>query len=314
MDIASAVNLSAQITALCVALGVLILGCVAEVLCWRRSWWKRSRGTVMPLALAAGFVAGYWIMAPFPKGSPERPWYNDEAWKLVVVAVLMSGPLLALARVSPKWLSIPLMLILAAALTLLIVRGPWAVSKDRPDWPVWVNWRIYAGSLAVGLCLYLVAIPPAGEGGRAAEMRIRLVGPVVMWACTSAAGVIVMMTFDLKLGRMFVMLAVLAGLEAVATLPRFSRAIAGGAGAFLAVMYASLLTLTAYYSQGGDWPLVRSAIILLGCAPLAAAVAWVPALQRRPWLCALIAFMLAGALLAPAAVIAKLYAPDMSAM
>jgi hypothetical protein len=77
--------------------------------------------------------------------------------------------------------------------------------------------------------------------------------------------------------------------------------VVSGAATFLAVMFGVLTTLAAFYETPEVYP--RWIFLLFAAAPAGAAVGWVPALRRRPWLCVLVAVATAAGLLAPALVV-----------
>jgi hypothetical protein len=261
----------------------------------------RLRRAVTPLALAAAFVAGYVTQFSFPHAKGDRPWYADEAWTTAVVVVLLAGPLIALARTLPKAAALAVLAALAAGATFLTVRGPWLVPAER----VWDGWPLFTASLAAALVLYVLAALPAGV-----DRGLWLAGPLVLWICTAAAAVVTLGWVDQRLGKMLIILAVLAGAAGVSGLWPRLRDLPTGAGVTLAVIFAPIMTLVAFYNEGFDGPILpRAALLLLAAAPLALAVAWVPALRRRPVAGTLAAAGLALAAVLPGVVLALRNAP-----
>jgi len=264
--------------ALALALGVMGLGFLVL--------WKRAeRYAVMPMALAAGFVAGYAKLFDLPAK------WDDEIWKWVVVSAVVAGVLLTIGNLLPRkfeWLAWVVMAVGVSCLTGRRIR------EDS---------GYYMAALGGGLVLYLAAYWPVAR-----DARLRRVWPVMMLMCGVAA-VALVMPFELNHGRMFFVLTALAGLSVAAGFLRpIGRMVAGG-GVFPAVIFAVLTTTAAFYMVPDTYP--RSVFFWLGAAPLGAGVAWVPWLKRRPWRCAIAATAVAGALLVPAIVIAINNAPPM---
>ncbi len=284
MEILPIVKMAAE--ALAVAIAVLAAGALA----FRKI--KPLWRALMPLALAAGFIAGYALVFDFPHGTPNRPWYSDEAWKMAVVAVIAAGILLTIARMLPRNVGILVLATAAVAVTLIVVRTKWD------------DWHYYAAGLWAALLAYLVALIPSER-----EERLRFVAPVVLWLCATVAGVAVSACYDhLKCGRMLVLTAVLAGLAIVAGFIRPIRGIATGAGPFLAMTFGAVMTY-GIYSKPDELPLTP--FLLMALAPLAAGVAWIPPLHRRPGWCLMVAFAVAALLLIPLVWMTALNLPTM---
>jgi hypothetical protein len=302
VDIISLLNVKALAAALTVTLGLLGIGGLIGRRVGNSAHWPMAGGAVMPVALAAGFLAGYAMQFPFPQGNADRPWYLDEAWKMASVVALGTGILLAVAHMVPKPLSVAVVVLLLAGVASISVRGPWLATEQRPAWEAYAP---LAGALLVSMIAYILCLWPTWW-----DPRLWILGPLVMWACLAVAGVLVMTWVDQRLGRLLVMLAVLAGLAGVSGMPRPMRAIAAGAGPFLSVMFSVLVMLAYFYCQQNEVPALSNEVwLLLACAPLGAAVAWVPALRRRPWLCVLVAIGVTGAFLAATTTLAIRTAP-----
>jgi hypothetical protein len=273
------------VTALGVAAGVLAVG---RLLLWKVADAERWLGVIAPLALGAGFVAGYAMVLPFPRG------WTDEPWKMGVFVAGIAGVLLAVVEAIPRrgmWMASR-----AAVLLLLVGVVTWLTVRR------FVPLGVYASAMVGGLMVYMAAAWPA-----VSERKLWALGPVVMLASGFAATFVTMRWVDLSTqGRMMVMVAALTGLAlAMGVLPSM-RGVARGATNFLAMMFGVMLVIVTRY-RGEDMPWWIFAWFC--CGPLAMGLGWGPALRRRPWLCVVLAGVLAAAIVAPAVVVAAKYAP-----
>jgi len=141
--------------------------------------------------------------------------------------------------------------------------------------------------------------------------KLWLVPAGVMWVASSAAGVSVMLAFDMAAGRMFVYLAVMAGVAIVAGIWKRWREAATWAGVLIAAVYGGAWVSAAFFDRGVEWALPQAAMGMLAAGPVAAAVAWVPLLRKRPWVCVGVAMGVAVLLVAPAVIVAANAAKSM---
>jgi hypothetical protein len=302
MDFGSILNVKAMgIGIACAGVGMALVA-AGEFLLGRKGAWKLGALALVPLALGAGFVAHHAAAFEFPKSADGRPWYLDQMWKMPVIAAMLAAVLLAIARILPQWISlIPLGLAIAGA-TLLCVRGPWVANEA---FPAWEHWPLYAAGLAGGLVAYFACAWPVWR-----DPRLWAVGILSIWAGLSGTAVAFLTTFEQRLGRMLVLAAILAGIAAAAgILPRM-RSLVGAAVPFLAVVLGTVLCVGCFYDLSyPEPPMVARAVFLLACAPLGMGIAWIPALRRRPWTCAILAVALACGLAAAGTALALLNAP-----
>jgi hypothetical protein len=107
-------------------------------------------------------------------------------------------------------------------------------------------------------------------------------------------------------GRMAVMATALAGAGLAAGCVPSLRGAARGSGLFAVVMLATLLVILARYGKATfPWWLFA----WLGAAAAGMGVAWIPALRRRPWTCALLAGSITLLITVPALIVATKIAP-----
>jgi hypothetical protein len=196
---------------------------------------------------------------------------------MIVPATIAAGLLVSLMTRLPRWARWIGWGILTLALMLVLVRGPWFATEARPPWE---GWGYFAGFIAILMIAYAAAFEPLFS-----ERRLWLVGLLVMWACASLAGVSVMVVFAQSVGRMFVFLAVMAGLAVMASLLPALRAGANGATLLLAALYAAAMGIASFYHRSAEWPMGVAGFLMLAAMPLAGAAAWIPPLRRRPWAC-----------------------------
>ena len=269
MNVFSLLNVPALATALIAVVLLLAVSGLVGRAARRRVWWPAAGGALMPLVLGAGFLTFYLQQFPWPHGQDGRPWYLDEAWKMACVVAVGAAVVLAVVRLVPKGVGVAMLILLVVGVVGITVRGPWLANDERPAWDAY---GFLAAALAASLALDLVCFWPVWR-----EPLLRLVGPLVMWASLSAAGVLVM-------------LAVLAGLAAVAGLWRPWRVLVAASGPFLAVMFSSLVLLAYFYRPINDPPALPAPVwLLLAAGPGGAAWAWWAPLRRRPWLCTMLA-------------------------
>jgi hypothetical protein len=251
---------------------------------WRARDRDRWLEAIAPLALAAGFLAGYGAALEFP-----RTWLA-EAWKMGVVVAAVAGILLTIEAMLTRrgmWqgLRIGLLAALVAVATWLTVRR------------FTTHQTYYAVALAGGLVIHLANL----HGPLRDERRLWAIGPLVMLISCMAVTLVTLAWVDLNtMGRMIVTTTALAGLALGAGVTKLP-ALARGSGPFLVVMFGVMLTIIARY-RGASIPWWIFA--WLGAAPLAIAVAWIPALRKRPGLCVLVALIVALAIVTPAVIVA----------
>ncbi len=303
MDLGPILNIKAMsIGAACAGGGLAILG-AGEFFLGKNKAWQTIAPALVPLALGVGFAAHYAAAFDFPKGEDGRPWYLDQMWKMPVVAAMLAAVLVALARIVPKWIGLVPLALAIACTTLLCVRGPWVAN---PDFPAWQHWPLYAAGLAGGLILYFACAWPVWR-----DPRLWAVGLLPLWAGLSGAAVTFLTTFEQRLGRMLVLAAILAGMAGVMAIFSRMRSFVGAAVAFLAVVLGTVTSVGCFYNLSyAEPPIVPRAIFLLVCAPLAMGIAWIPALRRRPWACAILATAIACGLAAAGTAVALLNAPS----
>lgn len=281
MDLKEALQLAALAWTLAVAIDVLAVGAWFDALVRKPALSHITRTGLVPLALASGLLVGFTLALGWPgagaAGGAGRPWYQGEARQMIAPAAIAAGllvPILALLPRWPRWIAWG---ILTLALALLLVRGPWFATDARPPWE---GWGYFAAFIALLMVAFGAAFEPLFK-----EKRLWLVGLLVMWASSSLAGISVMVVFAQSVGRMFVFLAVMAGLAVLTCLLPSLRAGANGATLLLAALYAAAMGIAAFYHRSAEWPMGVAGFLMLAAAPLSAAAAWIPPLRRRPWAC-----------------------------
>jgi hypothetical protein len=267
---------------------------------------RAVRAAWVVAAVGAGIVVAYYLNSGWSGGKGERAWWEGEARQMLAPAAALATLLVLLMRGLPQVARWVVWAVLAVGMTLLVVRGPWMGTESRPAWE---GWATFAGGLLGLLALYAAALAPS-TGER--EAKLWLVPLGVLWVASSAAGICVMLAFDMVAGRMFVYLAVMAGVAIVAGIWRRLRDGAAWAGLLLAAVYAAAWTSAAFFDSNNDWVLSKAAMGLLAAAPAAGGLAWIPALRRRPWACVTVAVGLAILLVVPALVMAGKAAPPMN--
>lgn len=156
-----------------------------------------------------------------------------------------------------------------------------------------------AARLGVGAVVaLLVAIPMAASA--IASIRAAHGGIAFSLLAAIAAGAPgLFFSSSLKLAQVAGVLAVCAGVFAAAALVLRRWEISRGAGALLAGLNATVWSFSYFYASAP-----RAAAILAALAPVAAAVGLIPALARRPRLCAAMQILLAAAIAAAGTAIA----------
>jgi hypothetical protein len=260
-----------------VGLFIIILGSLLL-----RKAQNNSRMALGPAAISLGFAAGFLVFWGWPGFWPT------EAWQMTVIAALAAGLLVTPAMMLRSIARWTLLLVSIALITGLIVR-----TKLTPL-------SLFLPSIAGAMLLYLAALRPSIKAPR---LWLTATGP--MFLSAFAAVLAIMLYVDQNTGRMMILLCALTGMLIGAGAIRPFRDAGRGGTEFLALLFAPILALAAFY----NYALPNTVFILLALAPLGSAAAWIPALKKRPWTCAFLAILVTLAIVAPALWIAVKNAP-----
>jgi hypothetical protein len=286
-------------TTLGVALGIMA---IATAALWKIKSRQHWLAAISPLALGAGFVAGYAVQLDLP-----REW-NDEAWKMIIVLGGIAGVLLAAAQVMPaRGIGRAIAAVILATAVGLITW--YTVRKFTP--PAGLFWadhaRMFRMEWIASLAGWLAAVLLAGQPAMR-QPRLWAIAPLIILLCASAGVIIGEGWVDKRIPWTLMILAALAGLSLAAGLVRPSRGHASGAAAFLAVMFGAIWSFITYYNES---TIPTWAFAWFGAAPLAMAPAWIPPLQKRPRLCTALCLLAALAILIPAIIVIVKFAPPL---
>ena len=251
-----------------IALAVIILGSLLF-----RNARSESRMALGTLGVTLGFIAGFLVLWGWPGYWPA------EAWQMPLIAALATGILLTPATMMRSFARWPLILAAVAVVTALIVR-----TKLTPL-------SIFLPSLSGAMLIYLATLRPSVK-----NRRLWLTATAPLFLSTFAAVLAVMLYVDQNTGRMLILLCALSGtLIGSGAIPALRDAGRGGVEV-TALLFAAVLA-------PGRLLQLRPPQLRLHPSrnrPARAAAGWIPALQKRPWTCALIAIITTLAIAAPA--------------
>ncbi|HUO10855.1 MAG TPA: hypothetical protein VM008_21315 [Phycisphaerae bacterium] len=230
-----------------------------------------------------GFVAGSLVFWGWPGIWPA------EAWQMPVIDAIAAAVLVTPAAMMRRIWRWPLLVVGLCIITALTVR-----EKLTPR-------ELFIPAMAGAMALYLLALQPAV---RVARLWLTAIGPLFL--STFGAVLVVMLYVDQNSGRMLILLCAMSGmLIGSGAIPPLRDAGRGGIEA-TALLYAAVLALAAFY----NYALPNPVFILLAIAPLGSVAGWIPGLNKRPWISAVVAMIITLAIVAPAIWIAVKNAPS----
>ncbi|GEM_PF-7064823 len=265
------------------------MGCVAAVtllaaVATRKASPERQ-ASLMPLALAAGFVVGYLLLFEMPRK------FFAELWQMpLLIAVLIGGASVPAIAFPRKLVAGPIRLFLVVVCSLI------AVGRSNFEHR-WFTFALLVGTQV----LMLLTLKPL------ARSRITA-GAVPLAFCLAAAAsaFVVLYAIDQRLGQMLAIFSAAMGIAALLGLLRISETVVRGGVGFSAILLTILCAIAVYYNEAV--PLV--VFPLLAAAPLVAIVGFLPALQNRKWWCLGVIAAFSAGVLAPAVVITVWHAPS----